>query len=374
VLARFFEVTRRPVEGVALFDAAARATADAAPRSTQAIVLRALGTMHYRNGNLTAADAAIRAAMRFYRGFSNRASLRECVLLLGMIAWTRAEVAIAQKHFDRAARLAREAGDDAGGAVPLNALAACARALGDFERAFTLQQQALHLYEGVGDTLGQAVVLNDLGAMLRQRRRYAESELTLERGLAVCQAHQLAFVQEYCLYNLAMTQIEVGQLDAAQSRLRQATKLDQSAGASLVSALLRLAMGRIHVRRGNTPAAAALLQQALERTRGLASVPMQLFALSFVAEWFNARGVRARAAALWSFLAAHPQYEAGERADARHALEQLDLTAAEARSVKRAARSFDLDSLAATLIAELTPERPRAVATSRPTPAQRPAP
>jgi tetratricopeptide (TPR) repeat protein len=352
-LLRFCEIRRRHIEGIALFGAAAQELGDTAPLGTRALVQRALGSLHYRNGELASASEAIRTAMRLYRSLRDQRSLVQCLTILGMIAWTRGEIVIAQRHFGAAMRRARAAGDDTTCATALNALANCARSLGRFDPAIKLQQEALRLHEGTGNVTGQAVVLNDMGAMLRTLGRCNEAEDKLRRGAELCEAHHLAVIREYCLYNLAMTQIELGQLQSARSNLQQAMKADQAAGSGLLSALLRLCSARIHMRSGDAAAVPALLQEALALARSLASVPVQLFALGFVAEWLNGRAERDRAASLWRFLADHPRNEAGDRAAARRALELLALAPGEARRVRNGARGLEIDLLVETLITEL---------------------
>jgi predicted ATPase/Tfp pilus assembly protein PilF len=353
VLGRFFELTRRHAEGIELF-ATARNAIDAAPAGARAAVLLALGTMQYRAGELAVAEQTIRAAEGAVRAAHHAVWLRQCALLLGMIAWTRGEAAAARPHFDRALRLARRTGDETGCAKALNALAACARSAGRFEQALVQQRESLQLHERAGNVQEAAVVLNDMGTLLAALRRHGEAREFLARGLALSETHRLTLVREYCLLNLALTEIELGQLDLAQARLEDAMRADRGAGSSPLSVLLRLGAARVAMRRGDAAAARPLLQVAAAGARALASVPMQLLTLAFLAEWLLHSGQRIRAAALWRFLAGHPQFEAPDRANARDAADRMQLSEEEAGEAARTAAGFEAGPLLDALSVELS--------------------
>jgi hypothetical protein len=85
----------------------------------------------------------------------------------------------------------------------------------------------------------------------------------------------------------------------------------------------------------------------------MGSVSTKMYALGFAAEWLEASGDRRRAAALWSFIAAHPHVERADREDARQALERLQLDRAASAAAAREAQTFGLDALVDTLMHEL---------------------
>jgi tetratricopeptide (TPR) repeat protein len=352
VLANFFNVKGRRSEGIALLREAARALGGTAPRGVAATLQHGLAVLHYRNGELALAEAAIGAAIRTYRALRQPGPLRECIYLRGAIASTRGDVASAQKSFEDALQLARTADDQAGSAKALNGLAACARSAGDYKRALTLQQQALQLQEAAGNVHEQAMLLNDVGVLLYTLRRYADAQRALTRGLALADLHGLASAREFCLFTLGMAEIELGQLDAARAHLQRSIEVEGASGAGLVSSAAHLGLARVCMRAGDAAAARVFLREALQRARSLASAPAQIYALGFVAEWLRGQGERQRAAALWSFIESHLSSEAADRDDATRALAQLELSAPEAAIAAQAASALELLALIDALIAE----------------------
>ena len=351
-LARYFAVRGRTVEGIALLDQAAGAWSDR-QASASAVVQQALASLFHRSGDLDRAEAAVRTAIRLQRAFRRGGATQPSLYLLGAILYTRGEFATAKRYFEHALRVAQAASDTAGTAKALNGLAGCARAAGDYSRALELQRQALELHESLGNVHEQALLLNDIGVMLHTSRRYAEACQVLQRGLALTAAHGLDGAREYCLFTLGMTEIELGRFDDARGHLQQSLQIDRAAGAGLVAWGAHLGLARADIRTGAATTASAPLGEGVKRARALKSVQAQIYALGFVAEWLAARSEQERAAALWSFIAAHPRAEAADRDDARMAIDALQLTATQKQRANGAAGAFELDSLIDALAHEI---------------------
>jgi len=104
--------------------------------------------------------------------------------------------------------------------------------------------------------------------------------------------------------------------------------------------------------RGDLSGAARWLHDGLTHARVLQSLPTQLVALEYCAEWLAASGERARAAALWTFVASGPSAERGDGEDAREFVTRLQLSGEEVDAAKRSASTFELDRLVDSLLAD----------------------
>ena len=351
-LARYFGIRGRRVEAIALLDEAASTWSDET-QVAYGVVQEALGGLHFDKGDLDRAEDTLRTAIRLQRVHRRGGATPSSLYLLGAVLYTRGEFGPAERYFEQARRRAQATAGTAWTAKSLNGLAACARAVGNYARALELQREALALHESLGNVHQQALLLNDIGVMLHTSRRYGEARETLQRGLALAAAHGLDTAREYCLFTLGMTEIELGRFDEARGHLEQSLELDRAAGGGLVAWAAHLGLARADIRTGRASTAAAPLGEGVRRARALKSAQAQIFALGIVAEWLDARAQRDRAAAIWTFIVAHPGSEAADRDDAGHALEGLGLTADQKARAATAARSLELDALIDTLSAEI---------------------
>jgi hypothetical protein len=134
---------------------------------------------------------------------------------------------------------------------------------------------------------------------------------------------------------------------------RQSLEIDRAAGGGLVAWGVHLGLARADIRTGKASTAATSLGEGVRRARALKSVQAQLYALGIVAEWLDARLERDRAAALRSFIAAHPRAEAADRDEAGSALGAMHLTPDQKKRATAAARALELDTLIDALTLEL---------------------
>ena len=118
-------------------------------------------------------------------------------------------------------------------------------------------RRGVRLLRHANNPLLEASVLHDLGSLHFTLRRFADAQRTLQRALALCEANALTVVRQFCLLSLAFAEIELGQLDSAQTHVEQTVRGEQATGESLVSAMVQLASARISTRRGQLDAAAS---------------------------------------------------------------------------------------------------------------------
>jgi DNA-binding SARP family transcriptional activator/tetratricopeptide (TPR) repeat protein len=135
----------------------------------------------------------------------------------------------------------------------------------------TAQEQALAAVRRAGNRLGEAAMLSSLGARLVYQQSYAS-------GAALCEQAVLLFAeigdqhgQGLAQRTLALSEMQVGRLDAALARCAQARQALHAAGDLFTEAGILRDAARIHIQRGEHDAAQRLLTDALVLSRGIGS-------------------------------------------------------------------------------------------------------
>ena len=153
----------------------------------------------------------------------------------GMIHTTLAQTYLALGDYEKAERQAGKgidayrSVDDPNVAFPLGALARVKIALGDYEAAAPLQAEALRLRRATAgdDDLWTGNLLNDVGARNLYSGNYAAAKDTLLAAASVLEALGDLGKEWYirAVTNLAFVESELGNLDAAEERLREVLEL-----------------------------------------------------------------------------------------------------------------------------------------------------
>jgi tetratricopeptide (TPR) repeat protein len=122
---------------------------------------------------------------------------------------------------------------------------------------------ALPIYEEIGDLVGQATVLNNLGIEAYYEGRWDEARDLYERSRAL--RERIGDV-----INVATTTNNVGEIDSdqgryaeAEARFREALRIADAAGQRFIGAMVRGNLGRVAVRAGRFAEADELLSGAM---------------------------------------------------------------------------------------------------------------
>ena len=174
-------------------------------------------------------------------------------------------------------------GDRLGQANALNDLGTVRRLTGDFPAAAQAQEQALGIYRDLGDRLGQANALNDLGAVRRGTGEYPAAAQAQEQALGIYRDLGDRLGQANTLSDLGVVRLITDDFPAAIRALEQALGIYREIGDRLGQANTLNRLGSIWGGlTGEYPAAGEALEQALSICRDLGDRLGQANALNYL--------------------------------------------------------------------------------------------
>jgi tetratricopeptide (TPR) repeat protein/transcriptional regulator with XRE-family HTH domain len=168
-----------------------------------------------------------------------------------------------------AAAAARSLGDRLGQANALNDLGHARRLTGDYPAAAQALEQALSIYRDLGDRLGEANVISDLGIVRYLAGDYPAAAQVLEQALTIYQDVGDRLGQAGALRELGTVRLATGDYPAAAQVLEQALSIYQDVGDRLGQAGALRGLGIERLVTGDYPAAAQALEQALSIYRDI---------------------------------------------------------------------------------------------------------
>jgi len=189
----------------------------------------------------------------------------------------------AMTRHEAAIQAARHLGDRLGQANALSDLGAVRRLTGDYPAAGQAHQQALGIYRDLGDRLGQANALNDLGAVRHMTGDSSAAAQAMEEALGIYGDLGDRLGQANALRDLGAVRSARGDAPAAAQVLEQALGIYRGLGERFGQAN---ALGRLGVVRwltGDYPAAARAHEEALGIYRDLGDRLGQADALVYLA-------------------------------------------------------------------------------------------
>jgi tetratricopeptide (TPR) repeat protein/transcriptional regulator with XRE-family HTH domain len=189
-----------------------------------------------------------------------------------------------------AIQAARDLGDRLGQAGAVSELGLVRRLTGDYPAAAQTLEQALGIYRDLGDRLGQAGVLGDLGLVWRTTGDYPAAAQAHEQALGIYRdlGHRLG--QANALSYLSDVRVATGEYPAAAQALEQALGIYRDLGDRLGQANALFVLGVVRRVTGEYPAAAQALEQALEIYRDIGHRLGQANALNYLAVVRRATG------------------------------------------------------------------------------------
>ncbi|RJO75096.1 tetratricopeptide repeat protein [Nocardia panacis] len=169
----------------------------------------------------------------------------------------------ARKLYCRAAEAAELLGDRLGYANTLSNLGLVCRHTAEFSEAADLHERALTIYREIGNRLGEANALNNLGVVRQHTGDGSEAADLHQRGLAIHREIGNRRGEASALNNLGLARQEFGEFGEAADLHRQGLVIHREIGnrRGEASALYNLGLARRHI--GDFSEAAGLIQQAL---------------------------------------------------------------------------------------------------------------
>ena len=178
--------------------------------------------------------------------------------------WTEAII----RH-ETAIRAARHLGDRVGQANALSDLGDVRRMTGDYPAAAEDLEQALDIYRDLGNRVGQANALSDLGEVRRMMSDYAAAVQAQEQALDIFRDLGDRQGQANALLHLGTVRRMTGDYSAAVRAQERALDIHRDLGDRRGQANTLVFLGIVRRRTGDYPAAAEDLEQALDIFRDL---------------------------------------------------------------------------------------------------------
>jgi tetratricopeptide (TPR) repeat protein/transcriptional regulator with XRE-family HTH domain len=168
-----------------------------------------------------------------------------------------------------AVQAARHLGDRLGEADALRDLGGVRWLTGDYPAAAQFLEQALGIYRDLGDRLGQAGVLANLASVRGTTGDYRGAAQVLEQALGIYRELGDRRGQASALRDLGFVRLATGDYPAAAQFLEQALGIYRDLGDRLGQAGALSDLGAVRRATGDYPAAAQMLEQALGILRDL---------------------------------------------------------------------------------------------------------
>jgi tetratricopeptide (TPR) repeat protein/transcriptional regulator with XRE-family HTH domain len=196
---------------------------------------------------------------------------RVIALTAGLAALLRSDGPWAQAitRHQAAIQAAHHLGDRLGQAGALRDLGVVRWLMDDYPAAAQALEQALGLYRDLGDRLGQAGALRDLGLVRRATGNYPAAAQALEQALGLYRDLGHRSGEADALRELGMVRWATGNYPAAAQDLDQALGIYRDLGNRLGQANALFYLGIVRRVTGEYPAAAQDLEQALDIYRDL---------------------------------------------------------------------------------------------------------
>ena len=181
-----------------------------------------------------------------------------------------------------AIQAARHLGDRLGQANALHDLGVVRWLTGDYPAAAQALEQALNIYRELGDRLGHADALNDLGIVRLATGDYPAAVQVLEQALGIYRDLGDRLGQARALLFLGAGRRLTGDYPAAVQVLEQALGIYRDLGDRRGQANALNYLGDVRQMTGNYPAAAQAHEQALDIHRDLGNRQGQAIALGYL--------------------------------------------------------------------------------------------
>lgn len=241
----------------------ARALAESAGRAAQrATVAGAIGDLHRKRGEFSAAETWLTRARQENADLGNEAGVGLMLHLEATLCAQTGNFARATDLYQQALRMREALRDEAGIAKTLNNLGIVARSQGDVDTALGYYERSLALRRRLNDRREIANSLNNLGFIHRYRHDFDRARELLEESVQLNRAVGDRWSTANALTSLAELALDTGDADLAHRCLRESVAVNRELGDRRALAFLLEGFGRLGQLKGDAPAALLFLSAA----------------------------------------------------------------------------------------------------------------
>lgn len=233
-------------------------TVDGRDTLLRARILSEFGWVLFRRGRLEEAESYFEEALALLP-FSQPKARAPVLNRMAGIAYQRGDVHRSRARLERAMDALAEAGDLLGMAHGHNNLGSIAVLTHDLDAAIHHREEALRLYERLGNLKGLCSALINYGQFYAMVGRFDRARPLLERGLTLARESEQRYEEVFALWSLGAALGHEGDGDAARRMLEEAMAAAKALGSTqqVIESGLRLA--EVCLDLGNLDEAALLL-------------------------------------------------------------------------------------------------------------------
>ncbi len=314
----------------------------------QALLLSSIAHLEYRLDRYGDAEATARRGLNLAEQMGNHDATLQCLKVLGACYLRLGRLADAKHFFAQALKQAPAALDPHSAAAVLDNMALVEKNAGRFQTALKLSLRALAEHRRLGSVAGEALCLNNLGALYLDRDDPASAAMYLREGLALCERHGLLNTRALTLTNLTGIAILSGDHDEAQALGKRALEVVESAGNRVLACWLKLQFARLALERGDVGSARSDLGASLAIAIAIGRPSLQIAGVTRFAEILAAQQETASARWVLGLAEHHPRIAGPELDEVRAQYRRLP----ESDDASAESPSIEFDDLLHRIVAE----------------------
>ena len=342
-LLAWFERRGRVLEGLACFTAADRLSPTVTGYAgATGNVERARATLALRAGRYDDAEHHARLALQRFKVVRDGAGIKSSLTTLGLANWERGRYAEARPYFAEGLKRCRADGDRSGEAGFLTNLALLTKAAGDYGATESTLQQAIEIFREIDERVKLISALNNLGNLYRALRMPERARQVLQDGLALSEQSGDTITLPFIVINLALVELEAGQLDAAERYALRALEIVRKGADRQIETGCHATLARVELARGVPASARMHLRTSARMAREMKHLPLLLGAAVNSAAALRLEGRPERAAAILHMVRMHPKAGQPDRDDVDRELAKLGPELPEAAIAMARAKAVEL--------------------------------
>jgi predicted ATPase len=218
---------------------------DAIALDVRAEALYCLATIAKRQSDFAAADESLGHSLVLADAMGDLALRGKISNELGGIAWRRADIASAQKHYEVSLELLKEMEHEVGIVTVLNSLAITHLFTGEFDDAYDYLGQSLELAREIGNQRSEIDALNNMAIIRGVRGEYGKARSLLAEGMNALQFFQDIRRSALSMNNLGQIAFRQGRFDDARELCKTAIREEERIGDQSGIILSRITLGTI---------------------------------------------------------------------------------------------------------------------------------